>query len=238
MKVRFQGTWPGTVTLQRGWHRAVARPWNDDLPLAQLRLERGSAGFLADCTDSLLAVPGITGVLSPPLLPGARAPWEAAGFTPHSRLLLLRRELDALPAPTCPVVTGDPDDLAEADAVDRAAFDPFWRLGRAGLRDALAATPRRTLLLARHPDGGLAGFAIAGAGLSLAYLQRLAVDPAARSAGIGRSLVRAAGRWARGKGAGALLTNTPEGSEAAAAFYESEGFQAVTRDLAVLGRSA
>ena len=50
--------------------------------------------------------------------------------------------------------------------------------------------------------------------------------------------MRAAGRWARGKGAGALLTNTPEGSEAAAAFYESEGFQAVARDLAVLGRSA
>ena len=237
MKVHFQGTWPGPVTLQRGWHRAVARPWNDDLPLAQLRLERGSAGFLADCADALLATAGVAGVLSPPLLPGARAPWEAAGFTPHSRLLLLRRELDALAEPACPVTAGGPDDLTEAAALDRAAFDPFWRLGRAGLSDALTATPRRTLLLARHPGGELAGFAIAGAGLSLAYLQRLAVDPSSRSSGIGRSLARAAGRWARGKGAGALLTNTPEGNEATAAFYESEGFRVVTRDLAVLART-
>ena len=237
MKIHFQGTWPGPVTLQRGWHRAVARPWNDDLPLAQLRLERGSAGFLADCADALLATAGVAGVLSPPLLPGARAPWEAAGFTPHSRLLLLRRELDALAEPACPVTTGGPDDLTEAAALDRAAFDPFWRLGRAGLSDALTATPRRTLLLARHPGGELAGFAIAGAGLSLAYLQRLAVDPSSRSSGIGRSLARAAGRWARGKGAGALLTNTPEGNEATAAFYESEGFRVVTRDLAVLSRA-
>lgn len=238
MRVHLQGNWPGTVTIQRGWHRSVARPWNDDLPLALLRLERGSAAFLADCADALLATPGVNGVLSPPLLPGARAPWEAAGFALHSRLLLLRRELDALAEPAHPVSLGGPADLSEALAIDRAAFEPLWRLGTPGLRDALAATRHSALLLARRPDGPPAGFSIVGTGVALAYLQRLAVTPAAQSGGIGRSLLRAAGRWARQQGARAILANTPAENRPTASFYESEGFHIVTRDLAVVSRLA
>lgn len=180
----------------------------------------------------------MTGVLSPPLLPGDRASWEAAGFVVRSRLLLLRRELDAIDAPAHPVSAGSSADLAEAVEVDRAAFEPFWRLGLVGLRDALAATTRCSLLLARQPDGEPAGFAVVGAGISLAYLQRLAVAPAAQASGVGRSLVRAAARWARAQGAGAILANTPEENEPATALYESEGFHTVTRDLAVLGLPA
>ncbi len=43
--------------------------------------------------------------------------------------------------------------------------------------------------------------------------------------------------WAREQGASALLLNTPDGNESAAALYESEGFRTITRDLAVLGRT-
>jgi GNAT superfamily N-acetyltransferase len=238
VRVHIQGTWPGPVIVHRGWYRAAARPWNDDVPLAQLRLERGGAGFLADCASALLALEGVTEVLSPPLLPSARAPWEAAGFRLHSRLLLLRAELGQPAAPIHPVVTGGPDDLAAAVEVDRAAFEPFWRLGLLGLRDALSATGRSVLHLIRRPEGSLAGFAITGVGTSLAYLQRLAVDPGAQFGGIGHSLARAAAAWAKEEGAVALLTNTPESSPHVIAFYEGAGFRAVTRDLALLGRRA
>ena len=70
------------------------------------------------------------------------------------------------------------------------------------------------------------------------YLQRLAVDPAWQSRGIGRSLVRTAAAWAQGQGASALLLNTPDGNQSATSLYATEGFDTVTRDLAVLSRTA
>lgn len=236
VRIQIHGTWPGGLTLQRGWYRAAARPWNEDVPMAHFRVERGGSGFLGDCAEALLELPGLTGVLSSPLLPGARHPWEEAGFTLHARLLLLRRELNGLVQPEHQVKAGDRRDLSEALAVDRAAFEPFWRLDLLGLREAVAATPRSAVHLVRRPGGGLTGFAITGVGSSLAYLQRLAVDPAWQSRGIGRSLVRSAAAWAQRQGATALLLNTPDGNQSAASLYATEGFRTVTRDLAVLGR--
>lgn len=236
LKVHVRGDWPGPVTLQRGWARAVARPWNESTPMAHLRVERGGAGFLQECSGVLLALPGVAGVLSPPLLPAARPPWEEAGFRPHARLLLMRRELDDLPAPEHAVVTGDLRDLGDALRVDQAAFDAFWRFDHTALLEALNATTHRVVHLVRRPGGGLAGYAITGRGGTLAYLQRVAVDPAWQGRGIGRSLVRAAGAWAQTEGASALLLNTPEGNASAAALYAAEGFRTITRDLAVLGR--
>jgi ribosomal-protein-alanine N-acetyltransferase len=238
VKVRTQGTWPGSVALSRGWARAVARPWNESTPMAHLRVERGGSGFLADCALSLLELPGVEGVLSPPLLEAARRPWQEAGFTPHARLVLMRRELDGMPGPEHLVVPGDRRDLADALRVDNSAFDPFWRFDRTALLEAVNATARSKVHLVRRPGGGLAGFSVTGVGSALGYLQRVAVDPAWQGRGIGRSLIRAAAAWAREQGAAALLLNTPDGNEAATALYESEGFRTVTRDLAVLGRTA
>ena len=79
MRVRLEGDWPGPVTIQRGWWRAVARPWNDATPMAHLRVQRGGPGFLEECAAALLDLPGVTGVLSPPLLPAARGPWSRPG---------------------------------------------------------------------------------------------------------------------------------------------------------------
>ena len=236
LKVRIEGDWPGRVTLQRGWSRAAARPWNEGTPLAHLRVERGSPGFLEDCATALLALPGVEGVLSPPLLPAARPPWEQAGFRPHARLILMRRELDGLPPADHLVVPGDLRDLAEALRVDQAAFDPFWRFDRTALLEAVQAPTRHAVHLVRRPGGGLAGYAITGRGGTLAYLQRVAVDPAWQGRGIGRSLVRTAAAWAEEQGASALLLNTPEENTAAAALYGAEGFRAVTGDLVVLAR--
>jgi ribosomal protein S18 acetylase RimI-like enzyme len=232
------GTWPGPLTLQRGWSRAVARPWNDAIPMAHLRVERGGPGFLTGCAQALLALPGVTGVLSPPLLEAARPPWQEAGFAPHARLVLMRRPLDEVAPPQHSVMPGDLRDLDDALRVDQAAFDPFWRFDRTALLEAVNATARHAVHLVRRPGRGLAGFAVTGVGRALAYLQRVAVDPAWQGRGIGRSLIRAGAAWAQAQGAAALLLNTPDGNQAAAALYESEGFRTVTRDLAVLARLA
>jgi ribosomal protein S18 acetylase RimI-like enzyme len=238
VRVHIQGEWPGPVALQRGWSRAVARPWNDATPMAHLRIERGGPGFLDESAALLLALPGVTGVLSPPLLAAARTAWEQAGFRTHARLILMRRELDGPVEPDHQVAAGDLRDLDDALKVDQAAFDSFWRFDRTALLEAVQATSRRALHLVRRPGGGLAGFAVTGQAGALGYLQRVAVDPAWQGRGIGRSLVRAAAMWARAEGASALLLNTPEGNEAAAGMYATEGFRTVTRDLAVLGRTS
>jgi ribosomal protein S18 acetylase RimI-like enzyme len=238
VKVHIAGDWPAPVVLSRGWARAAARPWNDATPLAHLRVERGGVGFLADCVAALVAIPGVTGALSPPLLPAHRGPWLEAGFEPHARLILMRRELDGMPAPSHRVADGDLRDLADALRVDQAAFDSFWRFDRAALLEAVQATGRRAIHLVRRPGGGLAGYAITGLAGPLAYLQRVAVDPAWQGRGLGRSLVRSSAAWGEHAGASALLLNTPEGNASAAALYASEGFRTVSRDLAVLRRTA
>src|SRR5690606_27550907 len=118
--------------------------------------------------------------------------------------------------------------------VDRLAFTPFWRLDHRGLRDAVSATPvaRFRVATTRVPAGAvggrggrLVGYAITGRSFDRAYLQRLAVDPAAQGQGFGRALVLDALWWARRRGARLVLVNTQEANHRAIALYESLGFE-------------
>lgn len=237
-KVRLDGSWPGQVVLRRGWARAESRPWNDVVPMAHLRLLRGGgSSFIGDCSETLLDL-GISAVLSPPLPRSARIAWEAAGFDLCADLTLMRRSLHRIPPPSHLVLTGDSSDIPEALRIDSAAFDEFWRFDGRALDEAMAATASSVLHVVRNPEGGLAGFAVTGAGQTVAYLQRLAVDPRWQAQGIGRSLVRTSGRWAKKAGAGALMLNTQADNASAIGLYESEGFGLLEEPLAVLSRAS
>jgi len=206
--------------------------------MAHLRLVRGGgSSFIDDCVETLLDLE-ISAVLSPPLPRLARTPWEAAGFDLWADLTLLRRTLDRIPPPSHIVLTGDDDDLTEVLRIDASAFDEIWRFDCRALNEAMAATPTSILHVARNAEGGLAGFAVTGAGQTIAYLQRLAVDPRWQGQGIGRSLVRTSARWAKRAGARALMLNTQADNVPAIALYESEGFQLLEEPLAVLRRAS
>ncbi len=232
------GPWPGQVILRRRWAKAHARPWNEELPAAGLRVERGGAEFVDACFDWLIER-GCRHVLSIPLHPGAVRIWEASGFTPHTELRLLARGLDAdVPEPSHPVRPGGhPEEWRAVAEIDDRSFDRFWRVGRLGLADAAAATPRSRLLIVAVA-GRLAGFAITGVSLNTGYLQRMAVDPDFRNLGVGRSLVRASLRWARRRGARTMLLNTQLDNGPATALYRSEGFEILPERLVILGREA
>jgi ribosomal protein S18 acetylase RimI-like enzyme len=205
--------------------------------MAHLRLCRGGGpSFIDDCVDALGEV-GVSGVLSPPLPPSAQKTWRDAAFEHHAALALLRRELDRIPPPGHLVLTGVESDLEEALRIDAAAFDEFWQFDRPALVEAMAATPRSILHVVRNPVGGLAGFAVSGIGATIAYLQRVAVDPVAQGVGIGRSLVRSSARWAKREGATALILNTQIDNQAAISLYASEGFTVLEEPLAVLKRA-
>lgn len=205
--------------------------------MAQLRLVRTAGpGFIGDCVGALLEA-GTEGVLSPPLPRSAQRSWRDAGFTPHTGLALMRRRLDSVPPPGHLVVVGGSDDIAEVLRIDAAAFSSFWRFDAAALTESMNATSVSVLLVVRGPESGLSGFAVAGMGSRLAYLQRVAVDPRQQRTGMGRSLVRAAARWAARQGAGTIMLNTMHDNPAAMHLYEAEGFDTLDEPLEVL-RSA
>lgn len=202
--------------------------------MAHLRLVRGAgSGFIADCVEALTGI-GATGVLSPPLPRSAQKSWRDAEFHSHATLALMRRHLNEVPPPGHIVVEGTQDHIPDALRIDAAAFDGFWRFDATALDEAIAATPRSVLQVVNAGDGGAAGYAVTGIGSTLAYLQRVAVDPRFQGHGIGRALVRAAARWAKRAGGTSIMLNTQVENESAIRLYESEGYDTLDESLEVL----
>ena len=119
--------------------------------------------------------------------------------------------------------------------MDHAAFEPFWHLDQAGLRDALRATPFRHFRVARHDaDAALAGYAISGRSGPTGYLQRLAIAPSQQGRGAGAALVIDGLRWMARWGATHAWVNTPQHNTGALRLYERLGFEQVPPGLQVL----
>jgi len=233
-RVFQKGSWPGSVSLRRGWARAEARPWNDTSDDATLRLIRGGSNFIEACASRLHSL-GAPAVMSSPLAQSARRPWEAAGFAPFIDLALMR--LDLIPPVSPPqhlVIRQDSYDVDQMLAVDAAAFEPFWRFSKDALIESFQATSRSSVFVIRDGDLGITGYAIVGYGHAISYLQRVAVDPKWQGMGMGRSLIRAVARSARRHGSKALLLNTQPDNASAASLYEAEGYLPLPESLAVL----
>jgi ribosomal protein S18 acetylase RimI-like enzyme len=202
----------------------VARPWNDEVFDPAVRLERGSSEFLRAVAEHL-APYGSGAVYSPALYPEATRVWSKAGFEPFGRLEVMEMRLG--PGITPPRHQIEPirdPSWASLVAIDRLAFEGFWRMGEAGLVEAMRATPRSVVLEARL-DGALAGYALTGAQTTLSFLQRVAVAPAFSGQGVGSSLVRASLAWAAARGSRVMVLNVRPENERARQLYEREGFE-------------
>ena len=116
--------------------------------------------------------------------------------------------------------------------VDARAFEPFWKLDRANLLEAIHATPTTRVMGAFAPD--LSGYAVTGLAADHGYLQRLAVEPSAQGKGLGALLVHDALAWLVDQGATGASVNTQEHNTRALALYERLGFVRVEPGLAVL----
>jgi ribosomal protein S18 acetylase RimI-like enzyme len=233
-RVFQRGTWPGSVSLRRGWARAEARPWNSSVDDASLRVIRGGSGFIGACVEKL-NLAGAPAVLSTPLSRSARKPWETAGFSDYIDLALMRLGLDEpIPAPQHLVAREDEPDLEAMLAIDRFAFPEFWRFDHLALVESTQATPKSSVFVIKDGELGIAGFAVVGFGHAISYLQRVAVHPDWQGRGMGRSLVRAAGRSAKRNGSRAILLNTQFDNTSAIGLYEAEGFIQLPESLAVL----
>jgi ribosomal protein S18 acetylase RimI-like enzyme len=235
--LRFGDAWARLGPWRGGGHIAhlvVApdAPLSGEAVLACLKRAR-AAGFVE--------------VLTSAMGPAEEEPFVQASFTVRERLHLLTREIGADPPGPArssasgaeaarPVSRATRRDRAAVLALDDAAFEPFWRLGALGLRDALDATPVHQFRATRANDA-LTGYAITGRSGNQGYLQRIAVRPDAQRQGWGSALVADAMHWLWRHGAVRAFVNTQLENNRARALYESFGFTALPAGLAVLGRS-
>ncbi len=225
--------------LRWGAEHLRLSPWRGDVTVGQLTpapdAPPPSGDAIAHAVD-VATLRGYRDVVTSALGPTEQRAFLATGFHVRERLHLLSRGVREVPPRLdAPLRKGRRGDRAAVAAVDATAFRPFWHLDEVGLADALAATPASRLTVATV-DGEVVGYAISGRAGRRGYLQRLAVDPARRGAGLGSALVVDGLRWMRRWGADQALVNTQTDNEAALALYLALGFRLEPGGLAVLGR--
>jgi ribosomal protein S18 acetylase RimI-like enzyme len=232
--------------LQWGWERARTGPWRGDGEVALLApLPPGgppSVQFLQRCLDSLSAR-GFSRVVTSALAPAEQAAFLALGFEQYELLHLLSHDLADVARlsrdASRRLRRGRTSDWPSVLAVDASAFEPFWRLDRGGLREAIDATPVTRFRVAASGPGrgrGVLAYSITGSSDNQGYLQRLAVDPGHRRRGLGRALGLDGLHWLRRRGVAGAVVNTQIGNDAALELYLSIGFRREPVQLSVLHR--
>ena len=232
-----------TSVIESGRDRLRAGPWRGDRDTAYLNPLPGgplpSSDFVRRCLRSLERE-GYRRVVTGALSPAEQSAFRAAGFVPAEHLHLLSHDLRSLPDPQSapPLLRrAGRHDHEGVLAVDGLAFDPFWRLDSAGLREALEATPHTRFRVAVDGTRSVViGYAVTGRAGRRGYLQRLAVHPAHQRAGVGLVLVVDALRWLRRWRAERAMVNTQLANDRALALYERVGFRKEASGLSVLAR--
>ncbi|HUB71322.1 MAG TPA: GNAT family N-acetyltransferase [Acidimicrobiales bacterium] len=237
---RLPLTGTAATTLRMGGERARAGCWRADRSVAFLApLPDGrpvSAEFARYCLKAL-AAKGYERVVTGALGRHEQRGFVEAGFEVQEQLHLL--VLDA-PAPLPPAPPGPAVRRARfwrktgVLEVDAAAFSPFWRLDRAGLREALGATESARLRVVLGEGHKVEGYAICGASGGRGFVQRLAVVPQAQGRGLGKRLLMDGLVWLRKAGAAHVAVNTQKGNGAALALYRWAGFREDPDGLCVL----
>lgn len=231
---------PAAGLIRWGDQSLRAGPWRAGSPIAFLMPASDSPApsseFVTRCIK-FLAKQGYERVITGALGPEEQAGFLEAGFKVHEKLHLLVLDMSvALPSlpPGPPLRRAWWWRLPGVIEVDAAAFSPFWRLDRTGLREALAATPLRRFKVALGRRGSVLGYAICGAAGRRGFVQRLAVAPEARGRGVGKRLLIDGLLWLRAVGTYQVAVNTQLGNEVALRLYRSLGFKEDPRGLCVL----
>lgn len=186
--------------------------------------------LVADAVERARA-DGYSRAVTPALPPYEWRPYFDAGFDIRERLHLLGHHLLDVPERAdVRLKRVGRRDLERVLELDHRAFQPFWRLDRGGLDEAVHATPSSRFRMAR--DG--TGYVLFGRAGTRGYVQRLAVAPEAQGRGLGAAMVVDGLHWMKRWRIAEALVNTQESNERAVALYERLGFRRRPGGLAVL----
>lgn len=227
-----------TDTVSGAGARLRVRPWRGGRATAELcAVPPGavvSPGLVALAVDRARHR-GFVHVVTPAIPRGEWRPFLDSGFAVREELHLLAHDLLDLPARPRLDRADRLRRVRRRDRprvldVDRAAFQPFWRLDADALEDAVRATPSARLRM----DGAGRSYALTGRAGDRGYVQRLAVEPAAQGHGLGTALVLDGLWWLRRWRVREALVNTQTVNEGAVRLYERLGFRRRPEGLAVL----
>ncbi len=236
---------PSVDVLRWGRERARTGLWRGDREVALLTpvpsAPLPSKEFLIRCLEVLRAR-GFTRVVTGALSPLEQTGFLAAGFDVAERLHLLGIDLPdvELTVPDgLPLLPMRRRDYPDVLRVDGLAFSSFWQFDRAGLDDAMTATPHTRSRVAA-PEGRLsrsrsiAGYVVCGRAGDRGFVQRLAVDPSRQRRGTGRRLLLDGLAWMGRRGVRRAVVNTQVGNDVALALYVAVGFREQPLGLSVL----
>jgi ribosomal protein S18 acetylase RimI-like enzyme len=212
--------------------------WHGRADVASLAL-RGRGTPTTAAVEQLLErlrSAGYREVVTNALAPGATLPLVDVGFAVRGRLHLLVHDLRQLPPPSGLTRRARRADRDAVLAVDRSAFDEFWRFDETGLREATNATPRSHMRVV-EPDAVVVGYGLFGRANDDGFVQRLAVMPSHEGEGLGNALLVDGLHWLRKHGAHRALVNTQEENGRALDLYLRAGFRRLPVGLCVLGRA-
>ena len=235
------------------WHGERARleprpdPLDGALTISLIPITSGSplsTSFLRQCTDEARRR-GATKVLTPALTPVEADAFRRVGFRDRSSLILLVRDMASagpIPAPRDSATVGTirrarTHEHPAVLSVDRAAFGVDWCLDSFGLTEAIEATTSTRFRVAVDGSAAIVGYCVSGRARRRGYLQRLAVDPATQSRGIGAALVADCLSWCRRVRVARVVVNTQVGNDTAYHLYRRMGFVKADIGLAVLSLS-
>jgi ribosomal protein S18 acetylase RimI-like enzyme len=222
-----------TALVTDGAERARIGPWHGDKTVGSITPQPGcpppSVRLVQKCLEQLRRL-GFHEAVTAAMPAHEAAGFVAAGFHESARLHLLERRVTGGDRGSARLPDGVSmrrarrADMEGVLAVDARSFGSFWRLDADGVNDARSATTYARYRIARR-GSAVVGYAITGRQGRSGYLQRLAVDPEYRGAGIGSALVMDGIHWLAAWRAVTVVVNTQESNAAALRLYESLGFK-------------
>jgi GNAT superfamily N-acetyltransferase len=225
------------VSATHGGTRFRHGPWHESATTAQVVPIGGGTvdhAAVAEISNLILGL-GFHRILTAALVPHDQAPFLEFGYQVHEPLRLLELNLDPnrIGRSTRPTRRMRRRDVAASLAIDAASFTSFWQFDADALDEAISATPTSRRRVVRS-DRVVLGYAITGHTGRTGFIQRLAVDPDSRRAGVGGTLLTDGLAWLHTRGVEGVLVNTQPENEAALALYDRFGFVERPGGLAVL----
>lgn len=191
--------------------------FNHILPLIEVRLAALGARWLCFVGDEDWLIPEL-----------ARRGYEALAQVVAYRKRTLAGEMDVMGDGGVQVRAAAPHEVGEILAVDAAAFEPFWRVNAAIIRQGLQ--PAAALLVAVQEEH-VVGYLLAHTWRRAAYVSRLGVLPSWQQQGIGRRLLCEALAMLARDGVREVRLNTQQDNHQARRLYEQLGFERIGEPL-------